>query len=215
MDDYIRICNVQKRFKQETVIDNVSLEIEKGAICGFVGPNGSGKTMLFKMVAGIIRPDAGQIFVDHKEIGKEIDFPAKMGLMIETPGFLKQYNGFQNLKYLARIRNQISDQEIREAMEEFGLKPDDRKRVGKYSLGMKQRLGIVQAIMEKPELLILDEPMNSLDEANVEILRRKLKELSSGGVTVLLSSHHKEDIELLCEKVYEMKEGKIKNVAVL
>lgn len=215
MDDYIRICNVQKRFKQETVIDNVSLEIEKGAICGFVGPNGSGKTMLFKMVAGIIRPDAGQIFVDHKEIGKEIDFPAKMGLMIETPGFLKQYNGFQNLKYLARIRNQISDQEIREAMEEFGLKPDDRKRVGKYSLGMKQRLGIVQAIMEKPELLILDEPMNSLDEANVEILRRKLKELSSGGVTVLLSSHHKEDIELLCEKVYEMKNGKIKNVAVL
>ena len=215
MDDYIRICNVQKRFKQETVIDNVSLEIEKGAICGFVGPNGSGKTMLFKMVAGIIRPDAGQIFVDHKEIGKEIDFPAKMGLMIETPGFLKQYNGFQNLKYLARIRNQISDQEIREAMEEFGLKPDDRKRVGKYSLGMKQRLGIVQAIMEKPELLILDEPMNSLDEANVEILRRKLKELSSGGVTVLLSSHHKEDIELLCEKVYEMKDGKIKNVAVL
>ena len=215
MDDYIRICNVQKRFKQETVIDNVSLEIEKGAICGFVGPNGSGKTMLFKMVAGIIRPDAGQIFVDHKEIGKEIDFPAKMGLMIETPGFLKQYNGFQNLKYLARIRNQISDQEIREAMEEFGLKPDDRKRVGKYSLGMKQRLGIVQAIMEKPELLILDEPMNSLDEANVEILRRKLKELSSGGVTVLLSSHHKEDIELLCEKVYEMKEAKIKNVAVL
>lgn len=215
MDDYIRICNVQKRFKQETVIDNVSLEIEKGAICGFVGPNGSGKTMLFKMIAGIIRPDAGQIFVDHKEIGKEIDFPAKMGLMIETPGFLKQYNGFQNLKYLARIRNQISDQEIREAMEEFGLKPDDRKRVGKYSLGMKQRLGIVQAIMEKPELLILDEPMNSLDEANVEILRRKLKELSSGGVTVLLSSHHKEDIELLCEKVYEMKEGKIKNVAVL
>lgn len=215
MDDYIRICNVQKRFKQETVIDNVSLEIEKGAICGFVGPNGSGKTMLFKMVAGIIRPDAGQIFVDHKEIGKEIDFPAKMGLMIETPGFLKQYNGFQNLKYLARIRNQISDQEIREAMEEFGLKPDDRKRVGKYSLGMKQRLGIVQAIMEKPELLILDEPMNSLDEANVEILRRKLKELSSGGVTVLLSSNHKEDIELLCEKVYEMKEGKIKNVAVL
>ena len=215
MDDYIRICSVQKRFKQETVIDNVSLEIEKGAICGFVGPNGSGKTMLFKMVAGIIRPDAGQIFVDHKEIGKEIDFPAKMGLMIETPGFLKQYNGFQNLKYLARIRNQISDQEIREAMEEFGLKPDDRKRVGKYSLGMKQRLGIVQAIMEKPELLILDEPMNSLDEANVEILRRKLKELSSGGVTVLLSSHHKEDIELLCEKVYEMKEGKIKNVAVL
>lgn len=215
MDDYIRICNVQKRFKQETVIDNVSLEIEKGAICGFVGPNGSGKTMLFKMVAGIIRPDAGQIFVDHKEIGKEIDFPAKMGLMIETPGFLKQYNGFQNLKYLARIRNQISDQEIREAMEEFGLKPDDRKRVGKYSLGMKQRLGIVQAIMEKPELLILDEPMNSLDEANVEILRRKLKELSSGGVTVLLSSHHKEDIELLCEKVYEMKNGKIKNAAVL
>lgn len=215
MDDYIRICNVQKRFKQETVIDNVSLEIEKGAICGFVGPNGSGKTMLFKMIAGIIRPDAGQIFVDHKEIGKEIDFPAKMGLMIETPGFLKQYNGFQNLKYLARIRNQISDQEIREAMEEFGLKPDDRKRVGKYSLGMKQRLGIVQAIMEKPELLILDEPMNSLDEANVEILRRKLKELSSGGVTVLLSSHHKEDIELLCEKVYEMKEGKIKSVAVL
>lgn len=215
MDDYIRICNVQKRFKQETVIDNVSLEIEKGAICGFVGPNGSGKTMMFKMVAGIIRPDAGQIFVDHKEIGKEIDFPAKMGLMIETPGFLKQYNGFQNLKYLARIRNQISDQEIREAMEEFGLKPDDRKRVGKYSLGMKQRLGIVQAIMEKPELLILDEPMNSLDEANVEILRRKLKELSSGGVTVLLSSHHKEDIELLCEKVYEMKDGKIKNVAVL
>lgn len=154
MDDYIRICNVQKRFKQEKVIDNVSLEIEKGAICGFVGPNGSGKTMLFKMVAGIIRPDAGQIFVDHKEIGKEIDFPAKMGLMIETPGFLKQYNGFQNLKYLARIRNQISDQEIRGAMEEFGLKPDDRKRVGKYSLGMKQRLGIVQAIMENPELLI-------------------------------------------------------------
>lgn len=215
MDDYIRICNVQKRFKQETVIDNVSLEIEKGAICGFVGPNGSGKTMLFKMVAGIIRPDAGQIFVDHKEIGKEIDFPAKMGLMIETPGFLKQYNGFQNLKYLARIRNQISDQEIRGAMEEFGLKPDDRKRVGKYSLGMKQRLGIVQAIMENPELLILDEPMNSMDEANVEILRRKLKELSSGGVTVLLSSHHKEDIELLCEKVYEMKNGKIKNAAVL
>ena len=171
---------------------------------------GSGKTVLFKLITGYLSPTGGRVVVSGKEIGKDIDFADNIGIIIENPGFLKGYTGFKNLAYLAGIRNVIGKEEIRESMEKVGLDPDSNKKVGKYSLGMKQRLGIAQAIMENPEILILDEPMNSLDNQGVEEIRKLLMELRDEGKTIVLASHNKEDIEILCDKVCEMDRGKLK-----
>ena len=165
---------------------------------------------MFKLITGYLSPTGGRVVVSGKEIGKDIDFADNIGIIIENPGFLKGYTGFKNLAYLAGIRNVIGKEEIRESMEKVGLDPDSNKKVGKYSLGMKQRLGIAQAIMENPEILILDEPMNSLDNQGVEEIRKLLMELRDEGKTIVLASHNKEDIEILCDKVCEMDRGKLK-----
>lgn len=209
MEEVISVENLTKRFGEVTALENVCLRFEQGKIYGIIGRNGSGKTVLFKSIIGYIKPTSGRVVVNGKEIGKDTDFAENIGIIIENPGFLGGYTGFRNLEYLASIRNVIDGAQIRESMEKVGLDPSSRKKVGKYSLGMKQRLGIAQAIMEEPQILILDEPMNGLDKQGVEDVRGILMRLRDEGKTILLASHNKEDIELLCDEVYEMDQGRV------
>ena len=205
----VRVEQVTKTYGKDTVLDGVSVNFEAGKIHGIIGRNGSGKTMLFKTICGFVRPTSGRVLVDGKEVGKDVDFPQDLGLIIETPGFLPYYSGYKNLKILASLRNRIKDEEIRGAMERVGLDPKLKKSVRKYSLGMNQRLGIAQAIMEGPSLLVLDEPMNGLDNQGVQDMRELFKELREEGKTILLASHNREDIEALCDTVMEMDHGRI------
>lgn len=209
MTEIISIENLTKKFGGVSALENVNLSIEKGKIYGIIGRNGSGKTVLFKLITGYLKPTGGRVVVNGKEIGKDTDFAENIGIIIENPGFLNGYTGFKNLAYLASIRNVIGKEEIRKSMEKVGLDPDSHKKVGKYSLGMKQRLGIAQAIMEDPEILILDEPMNGLDNQGVKDIRDLLMGLRKEGKTILLASHNKEDIEILCDEVYEMDQGRL------
>lgn len=209
MESIIKVDSVTKKFGADTALNNVSIEFYKGKIYGIIGRNGSGKTVLFKTIIGFLRPTNGRVLVEGKEIGKDTDFADNIGIIIETPGFLGSYNGYKNLEYLANIKNFIGKKEIRESMERVGLDPDSKKKVSKYSLGMRQRLGIAQAIMENPDILILDEPMNGLDNQGVEDVRGILLNLRDEGKAIILASHNKEDIEILCDEVYEMDHGNL------
>ena len=203
MESIIKVDKVIKKFGSDIALSNVSIEFERGKIYGIIGRNGAGKTVLF------LKPTSGRVIVDGKEIGKDIDFADNIGIIIETPGFLSSYSGYKNLEYLASIKNMIGEKEIKESMERVGLDPNSKKKVGKYSLGMRQRLGIAQAIMENPDILILDEPMNGLDNQGVEDVREILLNLKDEGKSIILASHNKEDIEVLCDEVYEMDHGKL------
>lgn len=207
MNEVIELLNVSKSFGSEMVLKPTTMSFEKGKIYGICGRNGSGKTVLLKLMAGFLKTDTGIVRVLGKQIGKECDFAEEIGVLIEHPGFLKSKSGFQNLKCLAEIRNQIKEEEVRQAMEAVGLNWKDRKWVGRYSMGMCQRLGIAQAIMEKPELLLLDEPVNGLDAEGTETIHNLLREFRDSGKTVLLVSHLKDDLEGLCDKVYKLTEG--------
>lgn len=209
MQEVIRVENLSKKFGDAMVLENINLNFERGKIYGIVGRNGSGKTVLFKLMIGYLKPTGGRVVVCGKEIGKDKDFADNLGIIIENPGFLNGYTGYKNLEYLASIRHVIGREEIRESMKKAGLDPDSSKKVGKYSLGMKQRLGIAQAIMENPEILILDEPMNGLDHQGVADVREILMRLRDEGKTIILASHNKEDIEILCDAVYEMDRGRL------
>lgn len=215
MESIIKVDNVIKKFGSEIALNNVSIEFEKGKIYGIVGRNGSGKTVLFKTIIGFLKPASGRIIVDGKEIGRDTDFADHIGMIIETPGFLSAYSGYKNLEYLASIKNIIGKKEIKESMERVGLDPNSKKKVGTYSLGMRQRLGIAQAIMENPDILILDEPMNGLDNQGVEEVRNILLNLKEEGKSIILASHNKEDIEALCDEVYEMDHGKLTEKKVI
>lgn len=208
-DNIIEIKNLTKKFKEETVVSDVTVSFERGKIHGVVGRNGSGKTMIFKMVCGFIPPTDGEIYVNGKKIGKDTDVPDDVGIIIEAPGFLPNYDGFHNLKFLASINGKISDEQIRETIKTVGLDPDSKKHVGKFSMGMRQRLGIAQAIMEDPSLLILDEPFNGLDISGVEEIRNLLLSLKEKGKTILVASHYQEDVDFLCDTVIRMDKGKI------
>ena len=213
----ISIENLNKQFKNQLVLNNINVKFSNGHIYGIIGRNGSGKTVLLKCICGFLKPTTGVISVNHKIVGKDIDFPENLGFIIETPGFLLNYSGYKNLKYLASIREKIDSNEIKESMSLVGLDSADKKHVGKYSMGMRQRLGIAQAIMEKPDILVLDEPMNALDKNGVEEMRRLFLKMKSEGKLILLTSHNREDIEILCDEVYEMEEGilnKLKENAV-
>lgn len=203
----ISIENLNKQFKNQLVLNNINMKFSNGHIYGIIGRNGSGKTVLLKCICGFLKPTTGVISVNHKIVGKDIDFPENLGFIIETPGFLLNYSGYKNLKYLASIRKKIDSNEIKDSMSLVGLDFADKKHVGKYSLGMRQRLGIAQAIMEKPDILVLDEPMNALDKNGVEEMRRLFLKMKSEGKLILLTSHNREDIEILCDEVYEMEEG--------
>lgn len=196
-------------FKKETLLKHVSYQCEKGKIHGIIGRNGSGKTLLMKCICGFIHPTEGKIIVQGKEVGKEIDFIENTGIIIETPGFIPYHTGFKNLKILASINNKITDLDICNAMEQVGLEPKSKKRVRQYSLGMRQRLGIAQALMENPDIIILDEPFNGLDKQGVAEIREYLLQLKEQGKTILLSSHNSEDIAYLCDTVIEMDHGRI------
>lgn len=189
------------------ILRDVSARFEEGQIHGIVGRNGSGKTMLMKCICGFIRPDSGKILLDRKQVGRDVDFPPDLGLLIETPGFVPYYSGLKNLELLAAINRRASKERLNVCMEQLGLGNAKDKRVSKYSMGMRQRLGIAQAIMEDPQLLILDEPLNGLDEQGVEDIRALLLELKGQGKTILLSSHNREDIDLLCDSVCKMAGG--------
>lgn len=206
----IEVSNVTKKFGDDTVLHNINIRFEEGRIYGIVGRNGSGKTVLFKLIAGFLRVSDGQVRIYGKEVGKDKDFGEEIGLIIENPGFLNGYTGYKNLEFLAGIRRVIGKKEIRDSMERVGLDPDCRKKVGKYSLGMKQRLAVAQAIMEDPKILILDEPMNGLDDQGVEDIRKILLQMKEEGKTILLASHNREDVEVLCDEVYEMNQRRLK-----
>ena len=208
MEEKIRIENVTKKFGSYAALDGISLSFEKGKIHGMIGRNGSGKTVLFKCICGFLRVDDGAVFVDGKQIGKEIEAPESIGAIIETPGFLPGYSARQNLQFLAGIRRKIGKTEIDEAIRKVGLDPEAKKHVGKYSLGMRQRLGIAQAIMENPNLIILDEPMNGLDKKGIEDVKELLLKLKGDGKTILMASHYAEDMEI-CDEVFQMEDGKL------
>jgi ABC-2 type transport system ATP-binding protein len=209
---YIELEHIVKTFKGQEVVKDTTLSLEHGQTYGITGVNGSGKTVLMKMICGLLVPDSGTIRINGKQLGKEMDFAPNTGIIIEVPEFLPYRSGYQNLMDLAGIRKKATKEDVISAIQRVGLDPNSRKRVGKYSLGMRQRLGIAQAIMEDPELLILDEPFNGLDEEGVEDIRKLLLELKVQGKTILISSHNKEDIEILCDQVFHMERGKITKV---
>lgn len=209
MSTYIKLENVSKSIKGNLILDKINLNLQKGKIYGFRGKNGSGKTMLFRSICGLINVTEGEIYIDNELLGRDISFPRSIGVLIEYPGFLATLTGFENLRYLASIKNIINDQQIKNAMESVGLNPEDRRKVRKYSLGMKQRLGIAQAIMEEPEIIILDEPTNALDEEGVELIYNLLIELKKKNKTILIANHDKEELERIAEKIFYVDKGKI------
>ena len=203
----ISVKNLSKDFGQERVLHSVTRDFEKGKIHGIVGNNGSGKTVLMKCICGFLIPTEGEVIVNGKRVGKDVDFPPSLGLIIETPGFLPNMTGVKNLEILASLNKKIGLEEIASAIRRVGLDPLMKKPVGKYSLGMRQRLGIAQAIMENPSLLILDEPLNGLDKHGVREMRQLIKGLKEQGKTILLASHNQGDIDELCDTVCEMDAG--------
>lgn len=209
METMIELKDVNKTNKQQVILDHVSLRIPKGGIYGFVGRNGSGKSMLFKAICGFISVDSGSIIVDHKRIGEEIDFPMNMGVIIEKPALIPYMTGMDNLRYLASIQKKITQDRIAATMQLVGLDPLSKKKVRAYSLGMKQRLAIAQAMMEEPDILILDEPMNALDQQAASLVKDLLKQEKDRNCTILICSHISGDLEELSDQLYRIENGAV------
>lgn len=205
----IEITNLSKAYGKNEILNEITQTFEPGAIYGLVGPNGCGKTTFMRCICGFAQPSKGEIVVDGKRVGKDVDFAPATGVIIEEPGFLSQLSGMRNLLILANISARASKERVFEVMKRLGLDPNDKKPVGKYSLGMRQRLGIAQAILEDPNNLILDEPFNGLDKDGVNEVHALLKRLKSQGKTIILASHSAADISLACDVVYEMKDGRL------
>lgn len=212
MEAAIKIENLHKSFGKEEILHGINREFEAGGIHGIVGNNGSGKTVMMKCICGFLRPDEGRVLINGKEVGKDMDFPYDMGIIIETPGFLPGATGLKNLKILASLKGIADEKRIVETIERVGLDPGLKKNVSKYSLGMRQRLGIAQAIMENPSFLILDEPFNGLDKHGVAQIRNMIKELRAEGKTIILASHNQADIDELCDTVCEMDDGYMEEI---
>ncbi len=208
----VRIENANKSFGKQQVLKDVSLDCRKGEICGIVGHNGSGKTVLFKCICGLLKLDSGAIWVNDKQLHKDIDMLNDAGVIIEEPAILGNCTGYQNLEYLYRIRNKKNKEHICNMLKLVGLNPNSKKKAKNYSMGMRQRLAIAQAIMENQQILILDEPMNGLDKNGVKEMRELFLKLKEQGKTIILASHNKEDIDILCDHVYEMEMGVISNI---
>lgn len=200
--------NVCKDIKGARVLDNVNLELESGMVYGFKGKNGSGKTMLMRAISGLIKVK-GEIEIDGKILGKDFTFPPSIGILIENPSFISNYTGFENLKTLASIRERIDDNKIRQTLTEVGLEPDDKRTFKKYSLGMKQRLGIAAAIMEDPDIIILDEPINALDDSGTEQVRQILLKHKQRGALIIIACHDADELEFLSDEIIEIAEGRI------
>ena len=210
MSSYIELRKVSKSFGHRRILREVSLSVERGKTVGLVGANGSGKSVLFKILCGFEKPDKGDVYVRGRQLGKNgRDFPDNMGVFINSPGFIGMYSGFQNLKFLADIQGRIGEEEIAEAMDKVGLDPSDKTKVAHYSLGMKQKLGLAQAIMEVQDILILDEPFNALDYKTYEDVRTIIRMLKAEGKTIFLTSHRYKDIDQLCDQVYSIEDGRL------
>ena len=205
----VKVKNLTKSFGKEKVLKGISHTFEAGKIHGIMGFNGSGKTVMFKCICGFLQPDRGSVYVYGKRIGKDVDFPENTGMIIESPGFLPYISGYENLKRLAQLNRKIGDTEIRDAIARVGLDPFSKKKVGQYSLGMRERLGIAQAIMEDPQILLLDEPLNGLDNEGVEEMRNVLLKQKEQGKLIIIASHSKEDIDILCDEIFRFDHGKI------
>lgn len=212
MANMIELRHLAKAYKKNVLFTDLSLTISRGDVCGIVGPNGSGKSVLFKMICGLARPDGGEIYIDGVKLEKG-EFPKSIGVILDNSGFLPDETGLRNLEILAGIRRKTGKERLEEAMLKVGLKPELEVKVAKYSLGMKQRLAIAQALMEEPSLLILDEPFESVDREGVVSLRGLLKRLNEEkGVTILISSHVGEDISQLCKSVYRVQDQGLRQV---
>lgn len=207
MSDYIQLTNISKTFGKQTVLQPLTMGFEEGMIHGIIGRNGSGKTVLMKMILGILQPTTGTVIVGDKRIGKDVDFPESAGAIIETIEFIPYMSAYQNLADIAAMRGNLSKTQIKEVLEMVGLGNVGRKHVSKFSMGMRQRLAIAQAVMESPKLLILDEPMNGMDEKGVEEMRRLILARKAADTTIILSSHNIEDIRILCDQVYRIDAG--------
>ena len=203
---YIELKGVSKHFKRNKVLDKTDIRFESGRIYGLVGENGCGKTVLMKLIIGLMRPSEGSVEYDDAVLKRDFDYLPSVGFVIETPGFFEELSGVENLKLLAGINGKIDEAEIMRWLEIVGLPADD-KPVSDYSLGMNQRLGIAQALMEDPEVIILDEPTNSLDDEGVDLIYRLLREEKEKDKIIIISSHSKHDIETLCDEVYRIKNG--------
>ena len=201
--------NVSKKFNRQLVLDNINLELTSGHIYGLAGINGSGKTVLMKCICGLSTPTSGRILIDDKQVGKDIDFPESIGALIESPGFIEHYSAYDNMQSLASIRKKTGKEEIKSLLEKVGLNPDEKKRVKKYSLGMRQKLGIAMALLDNPDIVILDEPFNALDNKSVLNVKDIILGLKSDNRLVILSSHDGKLLEEVTDKIYEIEEGKI------
>ena len=210
----LKISGLSKKFKKRMILDHINLELEFGNIYGFIGANGSGKSVFFKTICGFLKADGGTVALDDKVIGKDIDFLPELGVLIEKPGFIENYTQFENLKYLTQINNIINDEDIRAALEMVGLDPDNNEKVKNFSLGMRQRLAIAQAIMENQKIIILDEPFNGLDKQGAAQIKQLLLELKSPDRLILLTSHISGDIEELSDYIFEFTAGKIVPVSL-
>lgn len=208
----IKVNNLSKKLSNNIVLDDINIDLCSGKIYGFVGKNGSGKTMLMRAICGLILPTSGCVEIDGKVIGKDISFPESVGALIENPGFISSYSGFKNLKTLAQIKNEISDDDIISILEQVGLDPYNKKSFRKYSLGMKQKLGIAGAMMENPKLLILDEPFNGLDEESVDKVRQLIMERRGKDSLTIISCHDSDEIDKICDEIITIKLGKIVSV---
>ena len=204
MGTVVRLEDYCKSFKSAEVLKNINLTLESGKVIGL-----KGKNMLMRAISGLILPTSGKVYINDKELGRHISFPPSIGILIENPSFISNYTGFKNLKILASIQNRISDDEIRDAIRKVGLDPDDKRTFKKYSLGMKQRLGIAAAIMERPDIVILDEPINALDEAGAGLIKGLLDELKANGSLIIIACHDTEELNYLSDEIYEIYDGEI------
>lgn len=205
----IKIEKVSKSIRNSEVLSDISLEFESGNIYGLRGKNGAGKTMLLRMLCGLIFPSSGRVLIDKMELGKDISFPESVGVLIENPGFIGNYSGFKNLSSLASIKNVVSRESIMEFMTYFDFNPHDKKKMKHYSLGMKQKIGIISALMEMPQLILLDEPLNGLDEESSEKVLNLLSERKKADALIVIASHDKEELDFLADEIIEMRDGKI------
>ena len=208
----IEVSHVNKNFKNNKVLKDVTLRCESGRIYGLVGHNGSGKTVLFKTICGFLSCDEGTVSVNGKVMGKDKDMLIEAGIIIEDPGFLRNWSAYHNLEFLYTIRNRPDKSYLHSVLNTVGLDPKLKRPVGKFSLGMRQRLALAQAIMEDPPILILDEPMNGLDKNGVAEIRELLLKMKNENKLIILASHNREDIEILCDEVYEMEDGILRKI---
>ncbi|MGN9160607.1 ATP-binding cassette domain-containing protein [Clostridium sulfidigenes] len=206
----IEVRNLTKIISGNLILDNINIKMTRGKIYGLKGKNGSGKTMLMRAICGLILPTEGEVIIDGQVLGKDISFPNSLGALIESPGFISNYSGFKNLKILSEIQGKIDDNKINEVLTMIGLDPKEKKKFKKYSLGMKQKLGIAAAIMEEPEIIILDEPTNALDESSVISLRKTLQKYRDAGALIIISCHDSEELEFLSDEIFFMENGRLK-----